>query len=366
MSDDRDTTDGAGTAGATTASATTAANRRLSRGSFARFAHRLVGDNDVLPVEGHLPSGSMERRLAQLAAADNGGGAREGRPRRLLDVHLHQLAAHARPTSGPGSRSTGSRPGRRRRPLARVPVRAGPRQRPPGREGDAGRVSGRGRQRLAVWKAFSNQYWPALYIVDARDESGTTTSARVGTSECETVIQRLLREAGRDGIADDWSRSSRRVSRRSRLGEPGVPGDVSRLPRGPRASRLPGRRARAAHAYPRRSGCGSTSGRSRGLDGGAGRVVLNAADGRIAFRFHARDVHLVMGPPTRGTSVPFRVLSTGAARAAHGSTSTSRATDARPSSGCYQLIRQRGRSSTAPSRSRSSTPGAEAYAFTFG
>ena len=36
--------------------------------------------------------------------------------------------------------------------------------------------------------------------------------------------------------------------------------------------------------------------------------MLNGEDGRIAFRFHARDVHLVMGPPERGTSVPFRVL----------------------------------------------------------
>jgi hypothetical protein len=82
-------------------------------------------------------------------------------------------------------------------------------------------------------------------------------------------------------------------------------------------------------------------------------LVLNKAGGRIAYRFHARDLHLVMGPPAPGTSVKFRVLIDGRAPGtAHGT--------------LYQLIRQ-----TRPIADRQVEieflgPGVEAFGFTFG
>ena len=62
-------------------------------------------------------------------------------------------------------------------------------------------------------------------------------------------------------------------------------------------------------------------------------VALTKPNGRIAFRFHARDVNLVMGPATRGTAVRFRVLIDGKpAGAALARTSTTKATEWSPSS----------------------------------
>ena len=110
--------------------------------------HRLTGETPELPVEGQ-PGGVRRRdRLAQFGAADSGGPPRARRPRRLLDVHLHQLAAHpalparmAREVRGPGRDGD-------RRPHAGVRVRAERRQHRPAGAGVQGRLSDRDRQRL--------------------------------------------------------------------------------------------------------------------------------------------------------------------------------------------------------------------------
>ena len=57
---------------------------------------------------------------------------------------------------------------------------------------------------FAVWRAFDNNYWPAVYIADAEGRIRHHQFGEGGYEECEMVIQRLLREAGRDGIADDF------------------------------------------------------------------------------------------------------------------------------------------------------------------
>jgi len=55
----------------------------------------------------------------------------------------------------------------------------------------------------AVWEAFSNRYWPAVYIADADGRIRHHHFGEGGYEECERIIQRLLREAGGDGIPDD-------------------------------------------------------------------------------------------------------------------------------------------------------------------
>ena len=57
---------------------------------------------------------------------------------------------------------------------------------------------------FGVWRAFDNNYWPAVYIADAEGRIRHHQFGEGGYRECEMVIQRLLREAGRDGIADDF------------------------------------------------------------------------------------------------------------------------------------------------------------------
>jgi hypothetical protein len=94
---------------------------------------------------------------------------------------------------------------------------------------------------------------------------------------------------------------------------------------------------------------------------------LNAADGRIAYRFHARDLHLVMGPAARGTSVRFRVLIDGEAPgAAHGGDVDEQGNGTVSEQRLYQLIRQRGPVTEHTFEIAFLDPGVEAYAFTFG
>jgi thiol-disulfide isomerase/thioredoxin len=118
----------------------------------------------------------------------------------------------------------------------------------------------------AVWRAFSNRYWPAVYIADAGGQIRHHQFGEGGYEECERAIQRLLREAGREGISDDlvsvadesfeaqvewrtWSRP-RPTSATSKLSD-------LRLPLASRSTSL----ARMS----RRIRCSSTIGRYRGI-----------------------------------------------------------------------------------------------------
>jgi hypothetical protein len=84
---------------------------------------------------------------------------------------------------------------------------------------------------------------------------------------------------------------------------------------------------------------------------------LDRANGRIAHRFHARDVNLVMGPAVRGKYVPFRVLLDGRPPgSSHGADVDAGGRGMLSGQRLHQLIRQPGRSSIAASRSKSWSP----------
>ena len=95
--------------------------------------------------------------------------------------------------------------------------------------------------------------------------------------------------------------------------------------------------------------------------------VLNGADGRIAFRFHARDVNLVMGPRARGAAVPFRVLVDGEPPGdAHGLDVDEEGHGTLTEQRLYQLIREPGSIADRTFEITFLAPGVEAYVFTFG
>ena len=178
-------------------------------------------------------------RLAQLAAAHRGEPAREGRARRLLDVHVHQLAPHARATSARGPRSTRTaawswsastrRSSRSSTNVDNVRQAANDMnvQYPIALDSD-----------YAVWHAFGNRYWPAVYIADAEGRIRHHQFGEGGYDDCERAIQQLLREAGAEGVARrPGRRHSRRLRGPGRLDEPTVAGDVPRLRSRVRTSR---------------------------------------------------------------------------------------------------------------------------------
>jgi hypothetical protein len=94
---------------------------------------------------------------------------------------------------------------------------------------------------------------------------------------------------------------------------------------------------------------------------------LNAADGRIAYRFHARDLHLVMGPVVQGTTVRFRVRIDGKPpSAAHGGDVDQEGNGTVSEQRLYQLIRQPQPITDRLFEIEFLDPGVEAFAFTFG
>ena len=96
-------------------------------------------------------------------------------------------------------------------------------------------------------------------------------------------------------------------------------------------------------------------------------IVLNTANGRIAYRFHARDLHLVMGPAVRGTSVRFRVLIDGQPpRAAHGTDVDDQGNGTVTEQRLYQLIRQPKPIADRQFEIEFLDSGVEAFVFTFG
>jgi thiol-disulfide isomerase/thioredoxin len=221
----------------------------------------------------------------------------------------------------------------------------------------------------AVWRAFDNNYWPAVYIADAEGRIRHHQFGEGGYKECEMVVQRLLHEAGHDGIGDDLVTVAddgfEAQADWASLGSPETylgfeQGQNFASPGGaeldePRAFDVPDELERNHWAL-----AGDwTIGRRAS--------VLNGADGRIVFRFHARDVHLVMGPPARGTSVPFRVLVDGdPPGAAHGLDVDEEGRGTLEQQRLHQLIRQPGSITDRTFEISFTAPGAEAYSFTFG
>jgi thiol-disulfide isomerase/thioredoxin len=207
----------------------------------------------------------------------------------------------------------------------------------------------------AVWRAFNNNYWPAVYIADAEGRIRHNHFGEGGYEECEMVIQRLLGEAGRDGIGDDL------VSVADEGFE--AQADWTSL-RSPETYLGYEQGQNLADGAPDRLELNQWA-----LSGDwtvePGASVLNAADGRIRFRFHARDVHLVLR--ARETAVPFRVLVDGEPPGgAHGLDVVEDGHGTLVQPRLYQLIRQPGSITDRTFEITFDAPGAEAYCFTFG
>jgi thiol-disulfide isomerase/thioredoxin len=221
----------------------------------------------------------------------------------------------------------------------------------------------------AVWRAFDNSYWPAVYIADNEGRIRHHQFGEGGYEECERVIQGLLREAGRDGIGDDL------VS----VADDGFEAQADWANLESPETYLGYEQAQnfasaddAEFGEPFTFAVPDPLERNQwALSGewtiGPGASVLNGTEGRIAFRFHARDVNLVMGPPSRDTSVPFRVLVDGEAPGdTHGFDVDEQGNGTLTQQRLHQLVRQPGSITDRTFEITFQAPGAEAYCFTFG
>ncbi len=221
----------------------------------------------------------------------------------------------------------------------------------------------------AIWRAFDNNYWPALYFVDGQGHIRHHHFGEGEYQQSEMVIQQLLAEAGSGGISHDL------VSVDARGAE--APADWASL-RSPETYTGYERTENFASPggiLPVKSPGYSTPARLRLNDWALSgdwtmeeqAATLNEAGGQIGNRFHARDLHLVMGPAEPGTAVRFRVLLDGQPPgAAHGADVDSHGNGTVTEQRLHQLIRQPGTVSDRIFEITFLDPGVQAYVFTFG
>jgi thiol-disulfide isomerase/thioredoxin len=220
----------------------------------------------------------------------------------------------------------------------------------------------------ALWRAFDNHYWPALYLADTQGRIRYHHFGEGEYQQAEMVIQQLLAEAGSATSHDLVS-----------VVAPGLeaPADWASL-----------RSPENYTGYDRTEGFASTGGAVLGkphtytapaelrlnewaLSGDwtmeEGAVTLNEANGQITYRFHGRDLHLVTGPAVRGTSVRFRVLIDGQPPGeAHGDDVDDQGNGTVAEQRLHQLIRQRGPIKDRTFEITFLDPEVQAYSFTFG
>lgn len=222
---------------------------------------------------------------------------------------------------------------------------------------------------FAIWRAFSNSYWPAHYFIDAEGQIRYTHFGEGDYEGSERVIQDLLAEAaGKKKAEDDLVKPNARGAEASP--------DLARLGSGETYVGY----ARAANFVSPEGVSANTSARYTvgnpglnewGLTGnwtvGAEEARLNEAGGGITYRFRARDLHLVLGTGAGGRPVPFQITIDGVAPGAdHGADIDAAGKGTVTATRLYQLVRQSGAARERTFEIRFLAPGAEAFVFTFG
>lgn len=220
-----------------------------------------------------------------------------------------------------------------------------------------------------IWQAFKNEYWPAQYLIDGKGQFRYHHFGEDDYGEIEGEIQKLLKENGATGLDG----STVTVSGIGVEAAPDIRDEQSpETYVGYRQAERFISPERVAHDSPKMySEPADPSLNQWGLSGswnvGAESAVLQAGFGKIVFRFHARDLHMVLGPNKNGEPIRFRVTLDGAAPGEN------RGVDSAPGGAgdvreprLYQLIRQKGQIEDRTFEIEFLDPGVHAFAFTFG
>ena len=218
---------------------------------------------------------------------------------------------------------------------------------------------------LKIWQAFNNEYWPADYFIDAQGRIRGHAFGEGDYDKSERVIQQLLTEAGFQnvpgGIVDPRAAGAQ------------APPDMNDI-QSPETyigyAKAEHFRDQAYEDEPHLYSPQPAYDRNQwGLAGnwtiGDEKAVLNRAPGKIIFRFHARDLNLVLGPGQK--PVRFRVTVDGAAPGgAHGADTDADSNGTVTEQRLYQLVRQQGLVTDRTFTIEFLDPGVQAFSFTFG
>jgi thiol-disulfide isomerase/thioredoxin len=220
-----------------------------------------------------------------------------------------------------------------------------------------------------IWRAFKNQYWPALYLVDAQGNIRYHHFGEEAYEQSEMRIQQLLAETGIGGISHEL------VSVDASGTEAPADWDSLRSPENYVGYQRTENFASPGGAVPDRLSVYAAPAQLRlnhwALSGDwtveNRATLLNEASGQIAYRFQARDLNLVMGPAARGNPVRFHMLIDGQPPGeAHGIDVDDQGDGTVTEQRLYQLIRQRGLITEHTFEITFLDPGVQAYVFTFG
>ena len=220
----------------------------------------------------------------------------------------------------------------------------------------------------SIWTSFHNEYWPANYFVDGKGRIRDHHFGEGEYGQAERLIQALLKENGATGLDES-------LVHISADGPEAPPGDDVQSPETyagyARAENFVSpepitRDSRKTYSLPLRSALNQW-GLAGSWNFGTERATLESAPGKIVFRFHSRDLHMVLGPSRNGMPVRFNLKLNGASPGAnHGSDSAADGTGEVQQPRMYQLIRQKVPIQDATIEIDFLDPGVEVFSFTFG
>jgi thiol-disulfide isomerase/thioredoxin len=221
----------------------------------------------------------------------------------------------------------------------------------------------------AIWNAFQNNYWPAFYFVDAQGRIRHHQFGEGSYEQSEMIIQRLLVEAGSVGIGHELaSVNGQGIEAAADWADLSSPETYLGYDRTENFSSAGGAVPDKPHSYvtPMR-----LTPNHWALSGDwtmeSGFAAPDAAGGSIAYRFHARDLHLVMGSPDPTKSVRFRVKLDGALPGTdHGLDIDAEGLGSVQEPRLYQLVRQSRPITDRTFEIEFFDAGSRAYVFTFG
>ena len=220
----------------------------------------------------------------------------------------------------------------------------------------------------AIWRAFDNQYWPAHYFIDAEGRIRHHHFGEGEYDQSERVIQELLAEAGKQnvagGIVDVKATGAEAASNQNDVQSPET---YVGWQRSENFVDTKGTVNDAPHVYsaaePKLNEWGLTGNWTVGPENAG----LNDKDGSIYYRFHARDLHLVLGPNADGKPIRFKVTVDGKPPGdSHGVDTDADGNGTVTGQRLYQLVREAGPVGDHTFEIHFLDPGVQAYAFTFG
>jgi cytochrome c biogenesis protein CcdA/thiol-disulfide isomerase/thioredoxin len=219
----------------------------------------------------------------------------------------------------------------------------------------------------AVWRAFGNEYWPAHYFIDAEGRIRHHHFGEGDYEESERVIQQLIAETGKTVSTEIAAISASGAEAAADMANVGSPETYIGYDRAENFMSPGGAIGDVHHVYAAAAPRLNEWALSGDWTIGKEDARLNERDGSIVYRFHARDLHLVLGPGPDGAPVRFQVTIDGVAPAAsHGADIDAGGQGTVTEQRLYQLIRQSGQIADHTFEIRFLDPGVQAYAFTFG